>query len=595
MVPPARLRVITVSFRGIAFALCASSISGGPIDAQTQPSLSQTATVGSHSSESLKGKSNEELVHLLVDGKSVQRLEAEVRRANEVKTHLPEHFWEMPPRDAALALVQDNCNLKLKTQLKISMRGENRQPPDKGRVHLRLELTHYNIPREALLELSSDGMTSTLRFSNVELLGPVNRSVVERAIRRTTRCGLPEEEARRLYEIIWWLGQVQFSRPEQETAATERIFSTQRIISSHSVNGKLSVQPDGPKQEITLCPAPLSECYYETFDDDLYASFVSFLFRETLNRHGVDLDDPTAVLGEETYSSAEEKFVFTSKPPPPNDPATAKWIGRMLRNLERYRSSVISELVSFEEPLRYSDSRIDDALFHLLRSGLSARALNRKTGEAEFGDAARAGHALAWRKRQDAFPLIMELLSAGNDDRRYAKEELLKAATLLASTKPESPQKLVEYLTTQLNDIAKSSHFTSVLFDSVWRADLREMTPLLEKMATASPGEIEDERGSSWISPPRPVVGRFHGARRILTAWRESDPLTKVKLDAIIEASTAFGGGPAEFLRHEFAALPEDEQRKFKEFVQWLDKYRPNEGETSWSTGSLLTVFVGPS
>jgi len=94
------------------------------IEAQTQTSPSPTAPP--QISESLKGKSDEELVHLLIGGKSTRKLEAEERRANEVETHLPDRFWEMPPRDAALAFVQENCNLKLKTQLKISVRGGDR-------------------------------------------------------------------------------------------------------------------------------------------------------------------------------------------------------------------------------------------------------------------------------------------------------------------------------------------------------------------------------------------------------------------------------------------------------------------------------------
>ena len=230
-------------------------------------------------SESLKGKSDEELVRLLIGGKSARKLEAEEQRANEVKTHFPDHFWEMPPKDAALALVQDNCNLKKKTQLRISVRDDKGRPPDKGAVQLRLESAYYNIPREALLNLESEGRTSTLRFSNVELQGPVRRSRVEAAIRRTTRCGLPAEEARRLYEIIWWLGRIQFVRPEREADADEA--TTERIIATHSVRGKLSVEPGGPqKREFTLCWASLSECYYETFDDDLYAGFVHFILRE---------------------------------------------------------------------------------------------------------------------------------------------------------------------------------------------------------------------------------------------------------------------------------------------------------------------------
>jgi hypothetical protein len=539
--------------------------------------------------DSLKGNSDGELVHLLIGGRSARKLEAEARRANEVETRLPDHFGEMPPKEAALALVQDNCNLKLKTQLRISVRGENRQPPDKGSVQLRLEGTNYNIPREGLLNLSSDRMTSTLSFSEVELRGPVKRSVVERAIRRTTRCGLPGEEARRLYEIIWWLGRVEFARPEQEAATTEA--TTERIMSSHSVHGELSVQPDGPrKQKITLCPGPLSECYYETFEDDLYASFISFLFRETLNRHGVDLEKPTAVLGEESYSSAEEEFVLTTKPPPPNDPATTKWIERMLKNLERYRYSVISDLAPIDEPLRYPDSRIDDALFRLLRGGLSPHALDRKTDERGFKDAADAAEALAGRKRADAFPIIMQLLEVRNDNVSYAKNDLLQAATLLASTKPEYRQKLIEYLTKQLNELATTLHYASVLFDSIWRGDFRELTPLLEKMATASPDEIEDEHGSSWMTPSRPVVGRFHDARRILIAWKEPDSLTKLKVDAIIQSSTSYLGGPAEFLGQEFAALSEDERRAFKEFVRWLEEYRPT--DTSWYPEPLEKVFA---
>ncbi len=583
------LRTGRFSLISIALIVCAIWISKAVQDAQAQISPSPSVTVGSQSSESLKGKSNEELVQLLVGGKSARKLEAEERRASEVETHLPDHFWEMPPREAALALVQANCNLKLKTQLKISLGGENRQPPDKGSVQLRLESGYFGMERETLRNLSSDGMTSTLEFSNVELRGPVKRSVVERAIRRTTRSGLPGEEARRLYEIVWWLGQVQFAYTERDTATTSR------IIASHSVRGTLSVHPDGPrKQEITLCPASIGECYYETFDTDLYASFISFLLRETLSRHGVDLDDPTAVLGEETFSSAEEKFVFTTKPPPPNDPTAPRWIERMLKNFEKHTSSVISRLASIEEPLRYSDSRIDDALFRVLRGGLSPHALDEKTYQRGFKDAADAARALAGRKQADAFPVIMQLLEVRNDHVRYAKDNLLEAATLLASSKPEYREKLVEYLTAHLDGLPQSPHFAGDLFDSVWRGDFRELTPLLEKMATASPDEIEDEQGSSKTSPAQAMVGRFHDARRILVDWREPDPLTKLKLDAVIEASTPYGSGLAEFLHHEFVALPEDERRTFREFVRWLEQYTPKEGETSWSTGSLVRAFVSP-
>ena len=530
-------------------------------------------------------------MRLLVGGKSRWKLEREEQRANEVKTHFPDRFWEMPPRDAALALVQENCNLKLKPQLKISMREEKGQPPDKGRVQFRLEYGHYNVPREALLKLESDGTTSTLSYSIVELRGPVKRSIVESAIRRTMRCSVPAAEARRLYEIIWWLGRIQFAYPEPELDTNEA--TIERIVASHSTRGKLSVEPGGPyKQKFTLCPASLSECYYETFDEDLYAGFIDFMLRDTLKRHGVDFSETTAVLGEETFSSAEEKFVYRSKPPPPSDPQASKWIERMLRNLDKYRSSVISNLASLDEPLRYTDPRIDEALFRVARQGLAPRPPDRRTGESDFEDAASAAHALATRKRAEAFPIIMQLLEVEGREMRYSKDKLLDAASLLSPAKPEFEQKLTEYVARQLNDLAKSPHYSSALFDSVWRANLRALTPLLEKMATTSPEEIEDEQGRSKIDPPRPVAGRFHDARRILIAWREPDPLTKLKLDAIIETISFHLGDPADFLRREFEALPADQQQDFKTFVGWLETNRPE--DTSWYLESLKEVF-GPA
>jgi hypothetical protein len=566
-----------------ALALSACWICLNATNARAQDP-SPSATPAPPQFESLKGKSDEELVRLVIGGKSAWKLERQEQRANEVETHFPDRFWEMPPKDAALALVRENCNLKLKPQLKVSVREDKTPPTDKGRVELQSEGGYC----ERLLVLSSDGVRSTLEFSSVELHGPVKRSVIERALHRTKRSALSAEEARRLYEVIWWLGRIQFAPPERAPDASEA--TTSRITATDSVQGKLSVEPGGPnRQEFTLCPAPLSECYYDTFDPDLYAGFVHFILKETLKRHGVNLDETTTgELGEESFSSEAEKFVYTSKPPAPSDPEAAKWIERMLRNLEKYRSGVISKLASLDEPLRYTDPRIDEALLRVARQGLTARAPPRRTGRSDFQDAVRSAHALATRKRKEAFPIIMQLLHSGPNE-TYAKDELLDAASLLSPASPDFEQELMEYLTTQFNELTQSPHFSSELFDSIWRANLRGLTPLLEKMATGSPEEIEDERGSTRVEPPRPVVGHFHGARRILVAWRESDPLTKLKLDAIIEASSFHLGGPAEFLPQEFKALPADQQQKFIAFVAWMETQRPE--DSSWYLEPLKEVF----
>jgi hypothetical protein len=54
---------------------------------------------------SLIGKSDEELLHIMLGGKT----ELQVREEAKIKTRVSEKFWEMAPKDAALALVRENC------------------------------------------------------------------------------------------------------------------------------------------------------------------------------------------------------------------------------------------------------------------------------------------------------------------------------------------------------------------------------------------------------------------------------------------------------------------------------------------------------
>ncbi len=52
--------------------------------------------------------------------------------------------------------------------------------------------------------------------------------------------------------------------------------------------------------------------------------------------------------------------------------------------------------------------------------------------------------------------------------------------------------------------------------------------------------------------------------------WRETDPLTKTKLDALLTGTIAGGSYIPEVLRKEFAELPAADQLAFRQFITWM-------------------------
>jgi hypothetical protein len=131
---------------------------------------------------------------------------------------------------------------------------------------------------------------------------------------------------------------------------------------------------------------------------------------------------------------------------------------------------------------------------------------------------------------------------------------------------------MVDYLQRQIVDLGISPDRASDLFDVIWRHDFRELRPELEKIATKSEDEFADPNADSLSDPPHRISGKFHYARKVLLAWSESDQLTKLKLDSIIEASSHHLFGIAELLQAQFDALSYDDQLAFREFVKWMGR-----------------------
>lgn len=226
--------------------------------------------------------------------------EYQLQEAAKVKTHLPDKFWEMPPKDAALALIEANCPLELKQKLRFVFdTGAKSQPPAKGEIGLRWEYSHCYIAERGVTILRYSGAASALSYSRVKLLDQVKKAALKRALDQTRRLPLPEETARRLYETIWWLCHIRASQPVEEAG---------HLMSTGDGHATFWVSPDLRWTDVTLYCSEISERYVNGIDEDLYANFAEFLLNTELAKRGADLTGATATAGRERPLSAAEKI-----------------------------------------------------------------------------------------------------------------------------------------------------------------------------------------------------------------------------------------------------------------------------------------------
>jgi hypothetical protein len=519
--------------------------------------------VNAETSASLAGRSNEELLAIIRGGETGRDQKFEIK-----PLVLPANFWTMPPRDAALALVLENSSEETKQRVRFSIADPPKgQPPDNGEVGIRWDAPGSGPMAGGVKVLRAAGEKSHLAFSAVELAGEATKKEIKAAIDRTKTVPLAADVALHAFQVIWWLGRVQ----QTGEPGTRSVFVT------HQTSGTFWIRPGlRPQRDVTVLDWQLDAETGEEFDVERHAGFAWFLISEAAKQQPEDITATTAILGEGVYPDEALKFLRT-QPRPRNDGETEAWVNRTLKILRAYRRwrwFAINNLVPWHDPMRYRDARIDAALRAIAAEKLGKGAGALKDSDEGSSESVHAAEHLAWRDSTDIFPALLAALVTG-DDRRYA-DDLLTAAAFLGSRHAELRKPILEYLDKQLADIARSKHGSWKLFDIAWRYEFRELRPALEKLTTANANEMEDALGTSQISPPPPppTTRRFHAARKILLTWSEPDPLTKLKLDALVEASSTAGFQPAEHIRREFEQLGEPERQAFREFGQWMKKQK---------------------
>jgi hypothetical protein len=201
------------------------------------------------------------------------------------------------------------------------------------------------------------------------------------------------------------------------------------------------------------------------------------------------------------------------------------------------RGDVLDALVPKDDPLRDPSKELDAVLLRLLDAELGDEICNF-TG-------AEAARCLARRGRLEHFDrLITAFRDAQESDAKPFETTfdmdytngVLEALAELARRGEDSHRKRVAALLAP--QLERTTIRPDFLLWAAWTADLRELAPRIEKLATAGPDEEDGELVSG--GSPR-VPPRLHLGRRILAIWREEDPLTRARL--LVAFAVADGEG----------------------------------------------------
>lgn len=253
----------------------------------------------------------------------------------------------------------------------------------------------------------------------------------------------------------------------------------------------------------------------------------------------------------------------------------AKWLTAIIEILHdvkadwEERGRAIKALVPEDAPLRYPGPEIDVALLKVFEPAQAGDSLNF-TLEYAF-------EALARRGRTEYFERMADKLEA--TDEATVFDGMLSALAQLAQKEPARfNPRLIKIVRPHLMRTNKN---LSGIFWTIWSSDLAGLKPDLERLATQTPDEYEDNKAHSYGGQPSEVTGHFHLARKILSLWSEPDPLIRSKLLVALCASEAeeFFRNPhpervsrmKTDLNHAADELSPDAKNALREFISAID------------------------
>jgi hypothetical protein len=245
------------------------------------------------------------------------------------------------------------------------------------------------------------------------------------------------------------------------------------------------------------------------------------------------------------------------------------------------RVAAIESLVPANDPRRHTAPEIDASLLRLMETNFKDDTIQATLRTAAVALARRSA-----TKHWDALEKAVASLDM------FGHAELLTSMAIAAAQEPAKfGPRLRKWVEPHLE---KTNHSVEMLLWIIWIADLRDLRPKLEVIATSAPDDYG--AGNSFGGKVRPVRHRHHLARLILSFWDEEDTLRLTKLLAgfgIAQPHYADGQRypgirwrlDAE-LKTSIAKLDPAKRDQVREFLAWAEKRdepSPSTNHTSWT------------
>ncbi|NLG35539.1 MAG: hypothetical protein GX548_09325 [Lentisphaerae bacterium] len=295
----------------------------------------------------------------------------------------------------------------------------------------------------------------------------------------------------------------------------------------------------------------------------------NLLARENSARAGETAAEPSVTTRDDLAAAAFTQLARATDMPdgPPRIEALIR-VALSTNSYSEERGRAIDLLAPSDQPLKYPNPEIDETLLRLMDPAMADRIVNWTLGKACL--------ALARRGRTDTFDAMADTLTSLKDPAVYPY--VLQALVQLAQLDPPRfHPRLADLLQPQFRHTNQS---IPELLMAAWAADLRQLQPDIERIATSGPDDYESERAHSYGGHPSDVDDRFHLARQIASLWNEKDPATKARLLLAFgfhqASNLCVNPRPEQTFRMETElsrlapTLSPDHHRQVTEFIKWL-------------------------
>lgn len=225
---------------------------------------------------SLKDAPDADLFRFMAHGKS----EADRERRDNNRSRLPENFWSLDPKMAALALVETNRTTEHRTRYQLAVDDrEKAEPPSRCTIAFSTASARCYAAIDGHYFLRVDPDDSYLAFAGSSAAGVVfYNAAYDQPVFDMRICRLRYEEARMVARVIWWLDRVR-----SRMVVTDS--DSNRIVSSGDGTGRLVMRVEDRvviDRATTLWSGHLPGRWSDDFTPETFVNFAGYVIADAL-------------------------------------------------------------------------------------------------------------------------------------------------------------------------------------------------------------------------------------------------------------------------------------------------------------------------